>query len=227
MIVKYFSDYPELVAGTTTYSFGDCSKHSEFDVSSSMLKCYKKLLDKYSFSNLIIPNATHSNISLTIESDNLSLPSDALITSQKNILIAVPTADCIPVFLYEPNQKVIGIVHCGRIGLRDHITENTIKKMIDDFNIDKSNLIIQIGPHICSQCYQVSAEILSEYGISSQHEGFLNMEYILISNLCQIGISIKQIRLNTYCTLCSKDPLFFSYRNNNDKRRNLSFIGMK
>ena len=230
MIIPFLTDFPELIAGTTTDQWGDCSKRSPENPYSHILECHQRLLGLCDFTKVYTPYITHSNIVCNIANDDLNKETDALITNKPKLFIAVPTADCIPVFLYAPDKKAIGIAHSGRIGLRDHITENTIIKMKADFDININKLIVQIGPHICASCYEVGKDILEEFGIEiSEEKGFLPMQDILIQNLLTVGLKPHQIRSTKLCTLCSSqgNEHFFSYRNQGDMRRILSFIGLR
>src|SRR3989338_1511960 len=50
---------------------------------------------------------------------------DAFITDRKNVPIAIRTADCVPVFIYDPLRRVIGLVHAGWKGTRQRIAAKT------------------------------------------------------------------------------------------------------
>ncbi|MGL5955365.1 MAG: polyphenol oxidase family protein [Brevinema sp.] len=227
MIINFFQDFPEIIGGITTKIYGNCSNTL---ISNQQIPAFHQyLLDLYRMQTITTARITHSDITLNLNHDDLFSVSDALITNQVSQLIAVTTADCIPVFIYDPKTHSIGIVHSGRRGLKQKITLNTIKKMIDDFRIDPRTLLIQIGPHICSNCYEVGAEILAEFQISPTTQ-YLPMEEILIKDLQSFNISLEHIRKSPYCTLCSKDaqgnPLFFSHRRK-DPERMLSFVGIQ
>ncbi|MGL4676145.1 MAG: polyphenol oxidase family protein [Brevinema sp.] len=227
MIIDFFQDFPELIAGITTKVYGNCSNTL---IKNKIVPTFHQyLLDFYRIKTITTARLIHSDITLNINQDILSCSADALITNQVDQLIAVTTADCIPVFIYDPMTVSIGIVHSGRKGLKQQITLNTIKKMINNFGVDPSKLIIQIGPHICASCYEVGIEILEEFQISSTQR-YLPMEEILIKDLLSFGTLSENIRPSFYCTLCSKDaqgnPLFFSHRRK-DPERMLSFIGIR
>lgn len=234
MIFNYFSEYTSIIAGTTTQILGNFSMGNLFTDTQKHQAAQNrtKLLHYYGFEQLIIPNQTHSHIVQNLDNFQEQLPTDALITTKKNVFIGVLTADCIPIFLYDPKKNIIGIIHSGRRGLRDHITEYTIMKMIKDFSLNPNTLHVQIGVHICAKCYQVSKEIFAEFDISlNESHSYLNMHTILIQNLNNIGISNNQIQISPHCTYCSTTEeekyLFFSYRRDKTPQRILSFIGLK
>ncbi len=226
MIVNFFQDFSEIVAGTTTVSYGNCS--NALIPRGTVPTFHRTLIDMYDMHSLTVPKMTHSDITHNIHTNDLSTPADALITNLPKHLIAVTTGDCIPVFLYDPTTKSIGIVHSGRRGLLQKITNKTILKMCEDFDIDLSSLVVQIGVHICKDCYEVGSDILEEFGIPCDTpKGYLNMQEILLDDLH--SLNIKNIRTSPYCTLCSKDEnqqnIFYSHRGK-DPQRMLSFIGI-
>ena len=230
MIIEYFKEFPNIVAGITTRKFGNCS--NKLIIPNQIPPFHQKLMDLYQMDSLTTAKLIHTDVTLNINKDDLSLNADAFITDQANQLIAVTTADCIPVFLYDPTTIKIGIVHSGRVGLQKKITVKSIQKMIEDFHISLTNLQIQIGPHICHSCYEVGADILKEFNIACPTEkGYLPMEDILIDDLLELGIPSQNIRPSDYCTHCTLNSdgtkKFYSYRNNGEMERILSFIGIK
>ena len=230
MIVEYFTEFTNIIAGTTTRKFGDCS--NKLIIPNQIPAFHQKLIDLYFMNSLTTAKLIHTDLTLNINTDDLSLNADALITDHPKQLVAITTADCIPVFLYDPVNTKIGIVHSGRMGLKKQITIKSIQKMSLELNISLTDLQIQIGPHICHMCYEVGSDILKEFDISCPTEkGYRPMENILINDLLALGITRDNIRASDYCTHCSKDnegeKKFYSYRNNGETERILSFIGIK
>lgn len=88
---------------------------------------------------------------------------DAIVTQQKGLGIAVRTADCIPVLLYDPIRKVVAAVHAGWRGTVQYIVHDTIALMKTRFGIAPSNLMAQIGPGIALASFQVGAEVVEMF----------------------------------------------------------------
>ena len=63
---------------------------------------------------------------------------DGLITKYKNIFLCITIADCIPVYFFEPEQKIIAIIHCGWRGIVGGIIKNTIEKIQSLMEIPKN-----------------------------------------------------------------------------------------
>ena len=94
--------------------------------------------------NLITMKQTHSTKVIFIKKINpkKNIICDALLTNQKKIAIAVLTADCVPILIYEPEKKIIGVIHAGWKGAFKGIIAKTLKKIkFDKKKIMRSDLI--------------------------------------------------------------------------------------
>ena len=83
---------------------------------------------------------------------------DSMITSIPGILLAITTADCTPVYLYDTKNHVIAIVHSGWRGTVSAITVNTIRTMEKYYGTDPHHTIAAFGPCNCGRCYEVGEE---------------------------------------------------------------------
>ena len=59
---------------------------------------------------------------------------DAMITTKKNIPLVIKTADCIPILLYDKENKVLALVHSGWKGTLNNIVGKTVSKMLDTYH---------------------------------------------------------------------------------------------
>lgn len=87
---------------------------------------------------------------------------DAQVTRQRDQFLGIFAADCLPVFLADPQAGVIGAAHCGRKGLMAGIIESTLALMVDK-GADPAHILATLGPSICSDCYQVDAELAETF----------------------------------------------------------------
>jgi len=86
--------------------------------------------------------------------------SDALITISTNLGLAISSADCPAIFIYDPVKKVIAAVHSGWRGTKKQILRKTILKLKNDFKSNASELVIYLGPSISQINYEVGEEDL-------------------------------------------------------------------
>lgn len=88
---------------------------------------------------------------------------DAFITDKPGLAIAVRTADCVPVLIYDPNHHVVAAVHAGWKGTILHISQLTIDVMYRRYNCDPSDLKAVVGPAIGPESFQVGQEVVAKF----------------------------------------------------------------
>jgi purine-nucleoside/S-methyl-5'-thioadenosine phosphorylase / adenosine deaminase len=88
---------------------------------------------------------------------------DASTTNRPNLLLAVQTADCVPIFLVDPKNRAIAAVHAGWRGTLQRIVTKTIGTMHMQFGTKPADLLAAIGPSIGGCCYEVGTEIAAEF----------------------------------------------------------------
>lgn len=104
---------------------------------------------------------------------------DALVTKEPEVTLVIRTADCAPIFLYDPARKAIGLVHSGKKGTEQDVLTRTVDAMKENFGTEAKNLIAVVGPCIRPPDYEVdfAAEIArqaKQSGIISFHDCGLN-----------------------------------------------------
>jgi copper oxidase (laccase) domain-containing protein len=84
-----------------------------------------------------------------------SAGADALITGDPDILLGIYVADCCAIFLVEPKERIIGLVHSGRKGTELNIAGAAVRKMATEFGCAPANLVAQLSPCIRPPDYEV------------------------------------------------------------------------
>ena len=87
------------------------------------------------------------------------LAGDGLVTDTPGLLIAVQTADCLPIILVDRKRKAIGVFHAGWRGTVKRIVEKGVGEMRKHFGSDPRNLVAAIGPGVQGCCYEVGDEV--------------------------------------------------------------------
>jgi len=139
---------------------------------------------------------------------------DGLITSEKKLSLAVLTADCMPVFLYDPKRKVMALVHAGWKGTRKRIIAQAIKKMAKDFSTEPADLLVALGPSLRRCCYEVGGEFQEYFPGDVQLQGgkfYFDLGGAVLRQLSESGIAAEHIYDSRICTSCMNHE-FFSYR---------------
>jgi len=172
--------------------------------------------------NLITLNQIHSNKVIYFGERHLiknKLTGDAIVTKINKVGIGVLTADCVPIFFYDPKNEVIGCIHSGWKGALNGILTNTVDKFIG-LNSKTENIIAAIGPCIKKNNYEVEIDLYEKF-ISKNKKNNIFFEKKdknkflfdlrgFINNELQ-NLNIKQIE-NIEIDTFSKKNTFFSYR---------------
>jgi len=88
---------------------------------------------------------------------------DASITNRPNLLLAIQTADCVPILLVDPKKRAIAAIHAGWRGTLARIAAKTIGKMQMHFGTNPRDLLAAIGPSIGPCCYEVGTEVATQF----------------------------------------------------------------
>ena len=88
---------------------------------------------------------------------------DASITKASRLLLAIQTADCVPILLVDPEHRAIAAVHAGWRGTLARIVEKAIGRMQMEFNTNAEELLAAVGPAIGGCCYEVGTEIAAAF----------------------------------------------------------------
>lgn len=94
--------------------------------------------------------------SVNDSSDTFEKIGDGIITKNPKLIPVVTVADCVPIFLYEPQTGFFGVVHSGWKGTG--IVENAINLARQKYGCDAGKICVAIGPHIHDCCYIVNSE---------------------------------------------------------------------
>ena len=88
---------------------------------------------------------------------------DASITNRPGLLLAVQTADCVPILLVDPQKRAIAAIHAGWRGTLARIVTKTIGALQMHFGTNPRDLIAAIGPSIGPCCYEVGTEVATQF----------------------------------------------------------------
>jgi len=88
---------------------------------------------------------------------------DASIANRPGLLLAVQTADCVPILLVDPKKRAVAAVHAGWRGTLGRIAEKTVGRMRQEFGSRPQDVLAAIGPSIGPCCYEVAAEFVSKF----------------------------------------------------------------
>ena len=139
---------------------------------------------------------------------------DSLITDRRRVALAVLTADCLPVFLYDAQKQVIGLAHAGWRGTQQNITGKTVHAMMKEYDCQPDDIYAGFGPAIRSCCYRVGEEFTDRFkhGLVQRDNGyFLDLVRINTDQLLRREVKRANIFDCSLCTACRSED-HFSYR---------------
>lgn len=149
---------------------------------------------------------------------------DASISNIPNEVLAILTADCMPVLFSSNAGDVVGAAHAGWRGMSGGILENTVREMCAlSPNLTPQEISAWMGPAISSNAFEVGEDVLQAFvaqgsdilkqaftPISGRPGKYLADLYLLARDRLNT-LGIKQIGGGDFCTFTDKKN-FFSYR---------------
>lgn len=190
------------------------------------------LLDALGFSQapLLVPNQVHGTNMVTVEScanatwinyvAQAQEGADGVIVTTANAATLLCFADCLPAIVVSPSGQ-FAVLHAGWRGALAGIVGKAIQRMQAQDKrrgntFDASSYNLYIGPHICEECFEVSAEIAQQfsktYGVAVLlDERHVNLAKAVQTDAQRAGLNAKRMIDAHQCTACKSDVLF-SYR---------------
>ncbi|MFQ6675374.1 MAG: peptidoglycan editing factor PgeF [Fidelibacterota bacterium] len=158
----------------------------------------------------------HSGRVYVVRSGGLAGRGDGLVTDRQDLALCIQTADCIPIFLYAPEEGTIGLVHAGWRGTSRGIVVNALETMKAVSGIEPASVEIFMGPSIRPCCYVVGRDVASRFDqrfVTGDKKGLLHLDLPGASafQMASWGVRPSQIHQDGRCTSCHSDGLY-SYR---------------
>ncbi len=151
-----------------------------------------------------------------------SLPDcDAMVTNVPQISLLTFYADCLPVYLFDPQHRAIGMVHSGWKGTMQQIAVKAIDSLQSEYGSQAGGLWAAIGPGIGGCCFAISPLLAEE--VKLKFPGYENLLRTEGERICwdlgetirqmllQAGVAAENINVCPLCTACHPE-LFYSYR---------------
>lgn len=130
-----------------------------------------------SLSPLVTLRQIHSDIIHRVESvPSETLAGDGMISSTPGLLLAIQTADCLPVIVVDRKRHAVGVFHAGWRGTVKRIVEKGVGEMIRCFGSRPEDLKAAIGPGIHGCCYEVGEEVRTKFESQFAYAGRLFRE---------------------------------------------------
>jgi polyphenol oxidase len=123
---------------------------------------------------LVTLRQIHSDlIHCVFEVPKSTLTGDGLLTRESGVLLAVLTADCLPIILVDAKRRAVGVFHAGWRGTVKRIVEKGVGQMRRCFGTKARDIRAAIGPGIHSCCYEVGPEVREQFESQFAYAGEL------------------------------------------------------
>ena len=150
---------------------------------------------------------------------------DALVEGTPGSVVAVKTADCIPILLVDERNRAVAAVHAGWRGTVAQIALRAITTLNEQFGTRPADLHAAIGPGIGKCCYEVGPEVAAEFG--EQGRAHIDLTEANRKQLVKAGVTLGRVYASNLCTMCRADE-FHSFRRDRDiAGRMHSFAGIR
>lgn len=147
---------------------------------------------------------------------------DGLITNEPGVPIAILVADCLPVMIFDPVHKAIGLAHAGWRGTVNHVAPKTLLTMGDEYGTKAEEVRVALGPCIGPCCYEVGADVKAEFEevfpwgkevltLSGRERWKLDLPEANARQLLEIGVKAENLIRPGLCTV-ENMGLFYSHR---------------
>lgn len=170
------------------------------------------------------------NIEL-VESPGRRPSTDALMTRNTGLFLAISVADCVPILMFDKKIRSAAAVHAGWRGTVRSIVSKTATLMDEKCGSSPEDIVAFIGPCAGSCCYEVGQEVVDNFHGKFFAPGVTAGKYMLdlksanADQLVRFGIPRDNIEISEYCTICNTD--FHSYRREGESSgRMLAVIGI-
>ncbi len=162
---------------------------------------------------------------------------DGLCTNEKNILLTIYCADCVPLYFIDEKNRAIGLAHAGWKGTAAGMAKAMTERMSAEFGSKAEELTVAIGPSICKECFEVDEPVarifldlpMSQKFVEDTHDGKFHVDLWECNRqiLLASGIKDENIHVGNICSMCESD-LIFSHRKTRGRRgSNAAVLGLK
>lgn len=173
----------------------------------------------------------HSDIVTVVESSGVCGESDAIVTAKKNLGLAIGTADCCGIFIYDPVKSIIAAVHSGWRGTSKKILLKVMQKLSNEFYSKPEDLICYLAPSISQQNYEVGREVVEQFEanyLKSIGDKFLlDIPEINKDILLNFGVKKNNIQVSGLCSYEYSSILHSYRREGKQSGRAWGIIAMK
>ena len=151
---------------------------------------------------------------------------DGHATSGRGVLLTVTVADCTPVYLLDPVQGAIALLHAGWRGASGRVLERGIRLLSGRAGSAVSDIVMHCGVSICGACYEVGSEVFEAFGLPVPQggKGGLDVRGQLVAQAAALGIG--QVTVSPWCSAHDRERFHSHRRSKGADGRMVAYLGM-
>ena len=236
-----FDRYPELVATISTKADGNCyfapTGDAKTDAATptnraSFLARREIPSDRVVSAGLVHGGQAHH--ASTANDGVIISGTDALFANERDLFLSITVADCLPVFLFDPETKTFGLVHAGWRGLVAGVIPNTVHGMIEKCGVQAESLLAAIGPGIGACHFEVKDDVAKQFAqfpdavLRRGDRTFIDLKAVARKQLLAAGIQQDHLETSAECTYDLQEQ-YFSWRRDKPpfKETMIAVIGLQ
>ena len=193
--------------------------------------------------NIVCASQVHGDTVRTVTAADLGIgldepepwQADGLVTDIPGVTLAVYSADCLPILLYDPVRRVVGAVHAGWRGTALGIAAKAVERMVDCYGCDRLDILAAVGPGISKCCFEthedvpnamtaaLSTAVLQHIKIKENGKFAVDLKAINAMRLEQAGLDPAHIAVSDLCTACHPEK-FWSHRIQGTSRGSMAAV---
>lgn len=150
---------------------------------------------------------------------------DAVVTDNPDVTLLMRFADCLPIFLYDPGRKAVGLVHAGWLGTVRRAVQAGVRRLVESFGCRPDDILAGIGPSIGPDHYPVREDVIAQvrdaFGAESDRylltiNGEVRLDLWKANSDLLREAGVRSVELSGICTACRPDQ-WYSHRGERGK----------
>jgi len=169
---------------------------------------------------MAFPEQIHSSNVIILSSPGKYAGIDGIVSLNKQIVLSIQTADCVPIFLFDQKTELFALVHAGWKGTALGIIDKTVN-IIKDTGAAPEDIQVLLGPSIGQCCFETGPDVWRKYpekyllkGINDRY--YLDLAGSIMAEFVASGFNPELISNVQKCTSCGTDS-YPSYRRDGKK----------
>ena len=196
----------------------ECVRDNRYQTFAALGRSRSSIFDVWQVhsSDMVVANAPRADLNAHPE-----FKADGILTDHFDVSLFMRFADCTPILLYDPVQKVIGLVHAGWQGTVKRIAEKAVRAMEAAYGSRPSDILAAIGPAIGPDHYEVGQLVVerAKYAFETEalrslfaeRENRIYFDLWAANRLTLEDAGVTQIEISGICTACNQGD-WYSHR---------------